>query len=244
MTRALGADSVEYDPSAPRWEPPVIGADGVQAARRLPTASEIEAIEEEARQNGFESGYAEGHALGKQEAEKSAKARSDKTLREAVAGLEAVAKGLNDPLAASAEALEPELLALVTALARQVLRVELETRPEVIESVLHEAMQQLPGRDRPVRVYLNPDDQKMVEQYGERSERDITWVVDPELRRGGCRVEAGAGVVDASLERRLQHAIEALWGEEHPAPGPERGAPEGDEPAGAAEPGEDHERAD
>ncbi|MGM0553441.1 MAG: FliH/SctL family protein [Pseudomonadota bacterium] len=226
MTRASGADSLDHDADAARWEPPVIGENGVQPVRRLPTAAEIEAIEEEARQNGFESGYAEGHALGKQEAEKAARARSDKTLREAVAALESVARGLNDPLADAAEALEPELLALVTALARQVLRVELETRPTVIESVLHEALQQLPGRDRPVRIHLHPEDQGLVEQFEKRTDREISWVADASLARGGCRVESGAAVVDASLERRLQHAIEALWNNAYPGDDSAGGEPD------------------
>ncbi|WP_024327426.1 FliH/SctL family protein [Thioalkalivibrio sp. AKL19] len=204
------------DASASLWEPPEIGEDGVHPPRRLPTAAEIEAIEEEARKNGFEAGYAEGHELGQKEAEKAARAREDKKLRETVAALEAVAGGLADPLADATDALEPELLALVTVLARKVVQSELESRPEQIRAVLDGALAQLPGRNQEVRVHLNPDDQGLVETYGERSDTRITWVPDPTLARGGCRVEAGAASVDASLERRLQHAVEALWNGEAP----------------------------
>ncbi|WP_018877359.1 FliH/SctL family protein [Thioalkalivibrio sp. ALE28] len=203
------------DASASLWEPPEIGDDGVHPPRRLPTAAEIEAIEEEARKNGFESGYAEGHELGQKEAEKAALAREDKKLRETVAALEAVAGSLADPLADAADALEPELLALVTVLARKVVQSELESRPEQIRTVLEGALAQLPGRNQEVRVHLNPEDQGLVETYAERADARITWVPDPGLARGGCRVEAGAASVDASLERRLQHAVEALWNGEY-----------------------------
>ncbi|WP_018875429.1 FliH/SctL family protein [Thioalkalivibrio sp. ALE31] len=203
------------DASASLWEPPEIGDDGVHPPRRLPTAAEIEAIEEEARKNGFEAGYAEGHELGQKEAEKAARAREDKKLRETVAALEAVAGSLADPLADAADALEPELLALVTVLARKVVQSELESRPEQIRAVLEGALAQLPGRNQEVRVHLNPEDQGLVETYAERADARITWVPDPGLARGGCRVEAGAASVDASLERRLQHAVEALWNGEY-----------------------------
>ncbi|WP_028484497.1 FliH/SctL family protein [Thioalkalivibrio sp. ALE17] len=211
------------DASASLWEPPEIGDDGVHPPRRLPTAAEIEAIEEEARKNGFESGYAEGHELGQKEAEKAARAREDKKLRETVAALEAVAGSLADPLADAADALEPELLALVTVLARKVIQGELETRPEQIRTVLEQALAQLPGRNQEVRVHLNPEDQGLVESYGERAGAQVTWIEDPSLARGGCRVEAGAASVDASLERRLQHAVEALWNGETPLAGEKAG---------------------
>jgi len=204
------------DAAASLWEPPEIGDNGVHPPRRLPTAAEIEEIEDEARKNGFEGGYAEGHELGKKEAEKATRAREDKKLRETVAMLESVAGGLADPLADAADALEPELLALVTALARKVVQSELETRPEQIRTVLEGALAQLPGRNQEVRVHLNPEDQALVEAYGERADARITWVPDAGLARGGCRLESGAASVDASLEQRLQHAVEALWDGEYP----------------------------
>ncbi|WP_019626141.1 FliH/SctL family protein [Thioalkalivibrio sp. ALJT] len=218
------------DASASLWEPPEIGSAGVQPPRRLPTAAEIEAIEEEARKNGFEAGYAEGHELGRKEAEKATLAREEKKLRETVAALEAVAGGLVDPLAAAADALEPELLALVTALARKVIQDELQTRPERIEGVLKDALDQLPGRNQAVRVYLHPDDQALVQEYGATAQAEISWVPDSGLARGGCRVEAGAASVDASLERRLQQAVEALWDGEYPDAESKSAATPGDAP--------------
>lgn len=218
MTSRPGAQSRVHDPDASLWEPPEIGEDGVRPVRRLPTAAEIEAIEEQARQNGFEAGYAEGHELGKQEAEKAARAKSEKQLRETVARLESLANGLTDPLAEAADQLEPELLALSVALARKVLGVELETRPETIQQVLHGALAQLPGRHQQVRVHVHPEDQTLLEEYAQGLDAQVQWVPDTNLARGGCRVEAGPAVIDASLERRLQQAIEAVWGElESPA---------------------------
>lgn len=226
MTSRPGAQFRVHDPDASVWEPPEIGDEGLRPARRLPTAAEIEAIEEQARQNGFEAGYAEGHEVGKHEAEKAARAKSDKQLRETVAQLESLAGGLTDPLAEAADQLEPEILALTVALARKVLNAELETQPEQIERVLHQALEQLPGRHREVRVHVHPDDRALLEDYAQTLDARVQWVSDNGLARGGCRVEAGAAVVDASLERRLQQAVEAVWGEL-------------EEPSGAATPADD-----
>ncbi len=213
MTSRPGAQVRVHDPDASVWEPPEIGDEGLRPARRLPTAAEIEAIEEQARQNGFEAGYAEGHEVGKQEAEKAARAKADKQLRETVAKLESLAGGLTDPLAAAADQLEPELLTLTVALARKVLASELETRPELIEQVLHQALEQLPGRSQEVRVHVHPDDRSLLDEYAQSLDTRVRWVADTTLARGGCRVESGAASVDASLERRLQQAVEAVWGD-------------------------------
>jgi len=213
------ASAARNDPDARAslWEPPELGQKKAATERHLPTAAEIQAIEEEARQNGFESGYSEGHELGRDEAEKEARARADKELREAVASLEGAAAGLADPLAQGLDALEPELLALVTAMARKVIRSELEARPDRIREILHAALGQLPGRNQEVQVHLNPEDQALVADYGENADPRIRWIPDPALARGGCRVEAGAATVDASLEKRLQQALEALWNGDYPA---------------------------
>jgi len=213
VTSRPGAQARVHDPDASVWEPPEIGDEGLRPARRLPTAAEIEAIEEQARQNGFEAGYAEGHEVGRQEAEKAARAKADKQLRETVAKLESLAGGLTDPLAEAADQLEPELLALTVALARKVLGAELETRPERIEQVLHQTLAQLPGRHQEVRVHVHPDDRSLLEEYAQSLDARVHWVADTNLARGGCRVEAGAASVDASLERRLQQAVDAVWGE-------------------------------
>ncbi|WP_018861316.1 MULTISPECIES: FliH/SctL family protein [unclassified Thioalkalivibrio] len=213
MTSGSGAQTRVHDPDASVWEPPEIGEGGVRPARRLPTAAEIEAIEDQARQNGFEAGYAEGHALGKQEAEKAARAKADKQLRETVAKLESLGRGLIDPLAEAADQLEPELLELTVAIARKVLAAELKTRPELIEQVLHRALAQLPGRHQEVRVHVHPADRALLEDYAQGLDAGVHWVSDTKLARGGCRVEAGAALVDASLEHRLQQAVEAIWGE-------------------------------
>ncbi|WP_082806057.1 FliH/SctL family protein [Marichromatium gracile] len=228
-----------------RWQPPDVGAPPPpepapapepevepEPERYLPTAAEIEAIEQAARdagyEAGFESGYKEGRELGQGEAEKEGRARYDKKVRETVEALEGVARDLADPLAAAADALEPELLALVVAMARRVVMAELEQHPEHVARVLGSALGQLPSRNREIRVRINPEDAEILEAYARDRDERISWRPDPEVARGGCIVESGPSRIDATLEERLRQGVEALWGEVEPA---------ADEPvAGGAEP--------
>lgn len=259
----------QLDSIAERWLPPDVGDPPValepepepEPQPRLPTAAEIEAIEQEARETGyaagresgekegyeagFESGYKEGHALGYREAEKEARARADKVLRETVEALEGVARDLADPLGAMVDELEPELLALVVAMARRVILAELETRPELVSRVLHEALAELPSRRHEVRVRINPEDAAVLRDYGRAHNESIQWIEDEEIARGGCRVESGPSQIDATLEARLSHAVDAIWGQhrsppellrpEPPQPGPAPRPPEASAHPGAEE---------
>lgn len=62
-------------------------------------------------------------------------------------------------------------------------------------------------------MHVHPDDRNLLEEYVQSLDTRVRWVADTNLVRGGCRVESGAASVDASLERRLQQAVEAVWGD-------------------------------
>lgn len=223
----------------------------------VPTAEEIAAIEEAARvagtQAGYQAGYDQGYRGGydegcekaRQEADLERQAREareaawlaeqERALRETVAALELVARNLADPLASTADDLEPELLALVTTLARRVVMEELRLRPELVQEVLHQALTRLPSRNHKIRVHLHPDDRALLEAYAASHGEQLTWLQDPSIERGGCRIESGPSRIDATLETRLRQSIEAVWGELAPPSG---------EPAVAVEPAEDTQAAD
>lgn len=249
MNRVLSTPMSAPVPEASirRWLPPDVGFEPEVVVEEPPepppppppTAEEIAAIEEAARAAGHERGYREGHEAGyregREQAEREAAAEraereareqqwrqtEEATLRETVAALEGIARALADPLAESADALEPELLALVAALARRVVMAELATDPELIRRVLHEALQQLPSRKHAIRIQVNPRDQARLAAYAESHDEQLTWIADPEVEPGGCLLVSGPSRIDASLETRLRQGIEAIWGElEPPAPSP------------------------
>lgn len=243
MSRFLSASDPRLAAGIRRWLPPDVDFDpnAVEIPEPEgpppPTPEEIAALQEAARHEGAEAGYREGYEAGYREgrakadqeaeverAEREAREQEwrqteEQTLRETVAALEGIAHALADPLAESADALEPELLALVSALARRVVMAELTTCPELVQQVLHEALQQLPSRKHQIRIHVNPRDQELLAAYAESNDEQPIWIADPEVEPGGCILTSGPSRIDAGLETRLRQGIEAIWGElEPPAP--------------------------
>ena len=236
MNRFRSGLAEQTFPDAQRWMPPNVGAAPLHGSEpepepeplvHQPTAVELAAIEEAARAAGaaagFQAGYQEGleQALAQAGAERDARlaretelrAIQDATLQETIAALEGIAADLADPLARSADDLEPELLMLVETLAKRVIMDEVSQRPDLIARVLRQALVQLPSRNHPLRVHVHPDDQAILDAYANSIGESLTWLADPAIERGGCLVESGASRIDARLETRLRQSIEAIWGE-------------------------------
>ncbi|BCU08224.1 flagellar assembly protein FliH [Allochromatium tepidum] len=255
MSRFIPASDPRLAAGIRRWLPPDVDFDPnaveiPEPEGPPPTPEEIAALQEAARREGVEAGYREGYETGYREgrakadqeaeverAEREAREQEwrrteEQTLRETVAALEGIARALADPLAESADALEPELLALVSALARRVVMAELTTRPELIQRVLHEALRQLPSRKHQIRIHVNPRDQELLAAYAESNDEQPIWIADLEVEPGGCILISGPSRIDAGLETRLRQGIEAIWGELEP-PAPSSPA---DEPEPMAEP--------
>jgi flagellar assembly protein FliH len=111
---------------------------------------------------------------------------------------------------------EEELVALTTALVRQLVRREVRTDPGVIVTAVREALSVLPLSAREITVKIHPDDAELLrELYPEHAvEGGPGWrlVEAPAITRGGCVVLTSASEVDATLERRLAAAIRHVFG--------------------------------
>ena len=99
-----------------------------------------------------------------------------------------------------------------TALARQVLRGELQARPEQVAQVAAEAVNAVLLSARHIRVFVHPDDQALVQSgAGEaRAARGARLLADASLTRGGCRIESDLGSNDARIEARWAQAAAML----------------------------------
>jgi flagellar assembly protein FliH len=168
------------------------------------TAEQIEDIQRQAHEEGFELGRGEGLTAGKKE------------LQARVQRLEAVMAALAQPLKDLDDAIEEELLALAMAVARQLVRREIKTDPGQIVAVVREALAVLPAASRRVRLHLHPDDAALVRDALSVPEGDNAWRImeDPVLTRGGCRIITETSQVDATLESRLNAVITSVLGGE------------------------------
>jgi flagellar assembly protein FliH len=99
-----------------------------------------------------------------------------------------------------------------TALARQVVRSELATRPELVAAVAAQAVEAVLLSAKHIRVHVHPADQALVQQGAADalSSRGARLLADATVSRGGCRVESDLGRIDASIEARWSQAAATL----------------------------------
>lgn len=185
---------------ARRWEQP----DLVAPAAPLRTVRQLEALEEEARAEGYAKGLAEGRAQAAEE------------LGHRVAEVEALLDALARPLQDLDAEVEHQLVELAMAVARQLVRRELRSRPDEVIGVVRQALSALPASARHVRVHLHPEDAALVKSALKPGEggHEHAWEIreDAMLTRGGCLVNAESSQVDARVETRLGAVIAAIMG--------------------------------
>lgn len=173
-----------------------------EAAARPLTARQIEELQQQAREEGFQIGRREGLEAGKKE------------IRARVHELDALMQTLAKPLDQLDAQIEDDLVQLALAVARQLVRRELRTDPGQVLAVVREAMAALPLAARNVRLHLHPEDAALVRETLSLSEGERSWsiVEDPVLTRGGCKVSSDTSQIDASVERRLHNVIANVLG--------------------------------
>jgi flagellar assembly protein FliH len=192
--------------TVPQVEGPVVGQ------RRI---ADLNLLEREAWEQGLAAGRAAGRAQALTEQE-----LLTQELRARVQRLEGVLNLQARPLAELDEVVLRQLATLAGAIARQLVRRELRTRPEQIIAVIRETVALLPAAARDVRIHLHPEDAALVRErlVEPAAERAWTLVEDPVVTRGGCRISSENSSIDAQVETRLGAAIAAALGDERTAP--------------------------
>ncbi|MFN3545410.1 MAG: flagellar assembly protein FliH [Thiobacillus sp.] len=170
------------------------------AGVKLPTIEEITAIQEQAREEGFQAGHAEGYALGQQKAEQEAQR------------LHGLVSALAAEINQADTLISRQVLDLALDLARAMLKTALPARPELVLPIVREAVRYLPSLQQPALLYLHPDDAALVTEKMGSELVKTGWQIahDAELERGGCRVETASNQIDASLPTRWQRLTAAL----------------------------------
>lgn len=205
--------SHEVDERCMPWQVPEVS--GPTVSRRGDAVDDLRAERQKAAREGFE----EGRRAGLEAARKEVAARA-----------EALEKAL-DALARPFEELDQRFLAeiveLVQAVARQMLRRELRMDPTHVVGVVREGLAALPMAAADVVVRLHPDDAAVVNEClaGDAAGRGWRIEADPLMERGGCIVVTPQSQVDCRLETRLGRSIAALFEDERKE-GPDGAAPD------------------
>lgn len=188
-----------------RWELPVVGAPEVRDVADVPddgpqrpTVAEIEAIERQAREEGFNAGLTEGRAMAKRE------------LAAQVARLEALFAAVERPFADLDNDVVGDLALLATIIAERVLGYELATRPDKIVDVVRQAVDALPAATRHLKIHLHPADAAIVREHRSSLDHEGTVVDDATLERGDVRLESEHSRLDARVRTRLAAVVDSV----------------------------------
>lgn len=168
------------------------------------TVAELQQIHKQAYDEGFAQGRKDGLAAGQSEI---------KTQKER---LQDILTSLATPLANLDDQVIEELVKLVAAISKHMVRRELKTDPEQIIAIIREAVGQLPMATRNVRLELHPEDAAVVREALSLDDGGQSWqiVETPVMTRGGCRVVTDTSQVDATVEARYSAIVAALMGGE------------------------------
>jgi flagellar assembly protein FliH len=200
---AAGAPTLPEQLSAwQRWELPAFEA-GSALARNvsLPTAAEMAQMQQQARDEAYQAGYAEGqqhgYAAGLQQAlaEKARLAELSKLLESQID-----------------EKVAQELMGLSLDIAQQVIQQAIKVQPELLLGMVREAIGTLPVFNQAAHIILNPEDAAMVREHMGEQLSHSGWKIleDPRTARGDARLETANSQVDATLEARWDRVISAM----------------------------------
>lgn len=187
-----------------RWELPSFGTAGAgntgqsaqlsrpkgnRAGIMLPTAVQLEEIQRQAHDEGYQAGYAEGSQR-----------------------IAALLNAMEQALQQADQAIAQDLLSLSLEIARQMLQQTLKIKPDVLLSVISEAINSLPHFNQGAHLVLHPDDAAMVRASMGEQLSHSGWKIyeDALIARGGARVETAHSQIDATLANRWQRIVAAI----------------------------------
>lgn len=106
---------------------------------------------------------------------------------------------------------EHDLMQLAVGMARRVLHREVQLDPDILLSMAHVALRRM--GERPVATArFHPEDLAAMTRQNTAVE-GLTLVSDPEVPRGGCRLESVVGEVDLGVDAQMTELSRVLLGE-------------------------------
>jgi len=166
-----------------------------------------------------EAAWQEGHHEGKVAARRAAEAEVHAEWEERKAALRAEMELIGTQIAEARERLwqrqESEMVALSLAIARKVVKTEVQQNPDVIRQVIANAIRRVTDKES-LRIRVSIADSFAVKEMREDllevidGLRHLEIIDDRRVTDGGCVIETNAGTIDAIMETQLGEVASAL----------------------------------
>jgi len=178
-----------------RWELNVFD-DAAGEGVKLPTADQVQHIQQQAYQEGFAAGMKDGRAESQAIAQR----------------MQLLMTELHHSMTQFEEVMAQEIMDLALDIARQMVRSALQADPALVLAVVREAIDSLPHTRQTPTLVLHPEDAHLVREMLAQEFQGEVWriVEDLHMERGGCRVEIATAEIDANMESRWQRIVTAL----------------------------------
>jgi flagellar assembly protein FliH len=170
---------------------------------RAQAEKEAETIREQARSEGYEKGCEEGREQARREAEERSRTLDQRESEQ------------QEQYERRMQELEPRLLDTILTVFDEVFRMQFSGKREMLLSLVQNALRGIrETRQYKIRVceeevpFLRAHKEELQEQVGEDMTLEI--VMDPELTKSQCIIEADSGVYDCSLDVELDNLIRDL----------------------------------
>ena len=199
-TRLIRSDEIA-DGCLP-WRAPEVSGPTTRA--NAATLDDARAERAKAMRDGFEEGRRAGLEAARQEVGSRAQA------------LEKALDSLSRPFEALEQRFLVEIVELVRAVSRQLVRREMHLDPTHIVGVVREALAALPMAATDVVVRLHPDDAAVMRECLSADSGGRGWRIDPDplVERGGTIVVTPQSQIDGRLDTRLARTIATLFEDE------------------------------
>ncbi|MBM5573624.1 flagellar assembly protein FliH [Deefgea sp. CFH1-16] len=168
----------------------------IEPSLPLPTAEEIEAIQQQAQHEGFQAGLEAGRLAAEAETQQ----------------LLTLLGHITETLAQGEAQLAESVLDLALLAARQMICDELQNHPKQLLAPIREALAMMPTATHPSRLFLSPQDFELLHSSLQIELPDDVWrlVADPSLLSGSCKIETPATQLSFSLASRWENILRVL----------------------------------
>jgi flagellar assembly protein FliH len=197
-----------------RWElpsfdtPDSIRVSGNAYGMKLPTAAELENIQVQAREEGFQAGQLAGHEEGYKAGYSEGSVKAANETEQLAALVISMGKALKEVDQQVAQG----LLDLALELAQQMVHQALKVNPEILLPIVREAISSLPHFNPGAHLVLHPEDAEIVRTRMGEQLTHSGWKIfeDALIAKGGVRIETANSQIDATVETRWKRITENL----------------------------------